>query len=191
MFSLLTSSQSIPCACPDTGGQDACTPSMCWGPATDVWLYNMWGVLQDHESFMYLATEHFRMSGVYWGLTALQLLGKLDLLNEDTILEWVLRCQKEDGGFGGSERHDSHMLYTLSAVQILALYDRLDLIDTDRVVQCARTTTITRSSAMTHCCTTCDVKLMRLLGHTAATALTHGLRNHIGLALYAVAFGLF
>lgn len=40
---------------------------------------------------------------------------------------------KETGGFGGSEGHDAHLLYTLSAVQILALYDKLSLLDADRV----------------------------------------------------------
>lgn len=76
------------------------------------------------------------MSGVYWGLTAMHLLGKLDMMDRDAILEWVLSCQKEDGGFGGSERHDSHLLYTLSAVQILVLYGELKRINADRVLLC-------------------------------------------------------
>lgn len=76
------------------------------------------------------------MSGVYWGLTALYLVDKLDAMDKNEILDWVLQCQQEDGGFGGSERHDSHILYTLSALQILALYDKLDLVDADKVAQC-------------------------------------------------------
>ncbi len=48
----------------------------------------------------------------------------------------VLRCQHDNGGFGGSERHDPHLLYTLSAVQILALYDKLHLINADTVAEC-------------------------------------------------------
>lgn len=31
--------------------------------------------------------------------------------------------------FGGSVNHDPHLLYTLSALQILALVDRLDLLE--------------------------------------------------------------
>ena len=31
--------------------------------------------------------------------------------------------------FGGNTGHDAHLLYTLSAVQILALADQLDLLD--------------------------------------------------------------
>jgi prenyltransferase beta subunit len=93
--------------------------------------------LQNKESFDFYATEHFRMSGVYWGLTAMQILGKLHLMDKDAILDWVLSCQKEDGGFGGSERHDSHLLYTLSAVQILVLCDALDRMDKGNVLSCA------------------------------------------------------
>ena len=52
-------------------------------------------------------------------------------------LAWqVLRCQHSCGGFGGSERHDAHLLYTLSAIQVLALYDKLHLINADQVSSC-------------------------------------------------------
>lgn len=76
------------------------------------------------------------MSGVYWGLSALRLLNKHNILNEKSITEWVLACKHENGGFGGSPRQDPHILYTLSAVQILALFNRLDLADTDAIVRC-------------------------------------------------------
>ena len=92
--------------------------------------------LQNKESFEFYATEHFRMSGVYWGLTALHLLGRLDLLDREAVVAWVLACQRECGGFGGSERHDPHLLYTLSALQILALYDELHRVDADAVARC-------------------------------------------------------
>ncbi len=72
---------------------------------------------QDESSFEYFATEHFRLSGVYWGLTALHLLGRQAALDGAEIVAWVLGCQKPCGGFGGSERHDAHLLYTLSALQ--------------------------------------------------------------------------
>ena len=52
-----------------------------------------------------------------------------------TLLQ-VLHCQKPSAGFGGSPRHDPHILYTLSAVQILALYNKTDLLDADAVAAC-------------------------------------------------------
>jgi geranylgeranyl transferase type-2 subunit beta len=40
------------------------------------------------------------------------------------------------GGFGGHKGYDSHLLFTLSAIQLLFLYGRLDAIDFERTVQC-------------------------------------------------------
>ena len=40
------------------------------------------------------------------------------------------------GGFGGNVGHDPHVLYTLSAVQVLCLFDRLDVLDIDKVADC-------------------------------------------------------
>ena len=73
---------------------------------------------------------------MYWGLTAMHLLGKQHMMDTAAITDWVLSCQHSNGGFGGSERHDPHLLYTLSAVQILALCDALDCINREQVAQC-------------------------------------------------------
>ena len=51
-----------------------------------------------------------------------------------------MKCQHPSGGFGGSERNDPHLLYTLSALQVLALYDKLDLVNADQVVSCEQNT---------------------------------------------------
>jgi len=40
------------------------------------------------------------------------------------------------GGFGGNVNHDPHLLYTLSAVQILVVFDALDKLNIAKVVQC-------------------------------------------------------
>jgi hypothetical protein len=58
------------------------------------------------------------MSGMYWGLTAMALLGRLEEMDTDAVAQWVLTCQKQGGGFGASPRNDAHLLYTLSAVQV-------------------------------------------------------------------------
>jgi prenyltransferase beta subunit len=40
------------------------------------------------------------------------------------------------GAFGAHPKHDGHLLSTLSAIQILAIQDSLDIVDTDRLVKC-------------------------------------------------------
>jgi geranylgeranyl transferase type-2 subunit beta len=77
----------------------------------------------------YWLTEHLRLNGVYWGLTALHLLGHPEALPRNEIINFVLSCQNKDGGFGAAPGHDSHMLYTVSAVQILATVDAMDELD--------------------------------------------------------------
>lgn len=84
------------------------------------------------DSYEGAVTEHLRMSGVYWAVTALSILHEfekvdklLDLSGE--ILEWIFSCWDEQtGGFGGNTGHDGHLLYTLSAIQLLAIMDKLD-----------------------------------------------------------------
>ena len=93
--------------------------------------------VQREDTFEFYATEHFRMSGVYWGLTAMHLLDKQDMMDTEGIVNWVLSCQHPNGGFGGSQRHDPHLLYTLSAVQILALCHALTRINPGHVAECA------------------------------------------------------
>jgi prenyltransferase beta subunit len=52
-------------------------------------------------------------------MTAMYAMGRLDEMDVGGLVSWVLGCQHPNGGFGGSERHDPHILYTLSAVQVL------------------------------------------------------------------------
>lgn len=81
------------------------------------------------DELEYWHTEHLRLNGVYWGLTALHLLGHSEALPRDPTIQFVLSCQNADGGFGAAPGHDSHMLYTVSAVQILATIDALGDLD--------------------------------------------------------------
>ncbi|KAI1843297.1 hypothetical protein JX265_007771 [Neoarthrinium moseri] len=81
------------------------------------------------DQYEYWLTEHLRMNGLYWGLTALHLLRHPDALPRDETIDFVLSCQHENGGFGAAPGHDAHMLSTVSAVQILALVDGLDELD--------------------------------------------------------------
>jgi len=58
-------------------------------------------VSADTESFEYLVSQHLRMSGVYWGLTAMYLLG-INIKEEPSsegMVEWILSCfDAESGG---------------------------------------------------------------------------------------------
>ena len=81
------------------------------------------------EEYDYWLTEHLRLNGLYWGLTALHLLRRPDALPRDQAIDFVLSCQHENGGFGAAPGHDPHMLYTVSAVQIFALLDAFDELE--------------------------------------------------------------
>jgi len=69
------------------------------------------------------------MNGLYWGLTALHLMNRPDALPREGTVEFVLSCQPESGGFGAAPGHDAHLLYTVSAVQILATVDALGVLE--------------------------------------------------------------
>ena len=79
------------------------------------------------DEYAYWLTEHLRMNGLYWGLTALHTLKHPDALPRDDVLEFAISCLHLDGedvgGFGPAPGHDAHMLSTVSAVQIIATLD--------------------------------------------------------------------
>ncbi|XP_048137852.1 geranylgeranyl transferase type-2 subunit beta 1-like isoform X2 [Rhodamnia argentea] len=84
------------------------------------------------DDFHSVLMEHLRVNGAYWGLGTLDLLGKLDTVDTEDVVSWIMKCQHKSGGFGGNIGHDPHLLYTLSAVQVLALFDMLDVLDIDK-----------------------------------------------------------
>ncbi|XP_065829298.1 geranylgeranyl transferase type-2 subunit beta-like isoform X2 [Oscarella lobularis] len=91
---------------------------------------------KSNNEFEYGVTEYLRMSGVYWGLTALSLLHELDRMNRDDVIAFVRSCYDDKtGSFSAAPNHDPHLLYTLSAVQILVLYDAMDECDKEKVVE--------------------------------------------------------
>ncbi|KAB2609486.1 geranylgeranyl transferase type-2 subunit beta-like [Pyrus ussuriensis x Pyrus communis] len=85
------------------------------------------------DSLEAVAMEHPRMNGEYWYLTTLDLLGKLQAVDVDEVVSWVLQCQHDSGGFGGNIGHDPYVQYTLSAVQVLVLFNKIDVLDADKV----------------------------------------------------------
>lgn len=45
------------------------------------------------------------MQGIYWGLTALALMGRIDALPREEMLDWVMSCWDADAGAGRYEVH--------------------------------------------------------------------------------------
>ncbi|KAL6542288.1 hypothetical protein OROMI_023890 [Orobanche minor] len=87
---------------------------------------------QKKDDFESVVLEHIRLNGTYWGLTTLDVLGKLDVVDQDEVVSWIMQCQHESGGFGGNIGHDPHVLFTLSAIQVLALFDKIDVLDFEK-----------------------------------------------------------
>jgi geranylgeranyl transferase type-2 subunit beta len=89
------------------------------------------------DRFEYWATEHLRVSGIYWGLVALTHLNAHDEIEQmkPELTNFVISCQNEDGGYGGNVHHDSHLLYTLSAVQVLVILGCVENVNIDKVAK--------------------------------------------------------
>ncbi|KAH6832193.1 RAB geranylgeranyl transferase beta subunit 1 [Perilla frutescens var. hirtella] len=85
------------------------------------------------DDYASVVMEHLRLNGAYWGLTTLDVLGKLHAVDQDEVVSWLMQCQHESGGFGGNIGHDPHILYTLSAIQVLALFDKIGVLDIEKV----------------------------------------------------------
>lgn len=95
------------------------------------------------DDFDYWALEHLRMSALYWAITSLMLIKgeaweESSPMGREEVLDFVRECQNEDGGFGGNRLMDSHVLFTLSAVQVALLLDSVASIDTDGIVRYIR-----------------------------------------------------
>lgn len=83
-------------------------------------------LLKKEDSFEFLQMAHLKTSVIYWSITASILLSALEEIypieTKTAVLEYLKICYKSDGGFAGNDGpHDSHLLFTLSAVQIMVL----------------------------------------------------------------------
>jgi len=50
-----------------------------------------------------LFADHRRLSGVYWAVSALELLGARDRLDKETILCYIMSCYREQEGMRRSD----------------------------------------------------------------------------------------
>lgn len=80
-------------------------------------------------------TQHIRINGIYWALISLHLLGHPDVLPRDELMEEILACRHDDGGFGSAPGHDPHVVCTLHAVQILLILDAIDRVDVRKTAE--------------------------------------------------------
>ncbi|CAJ1370431.1 unnamed protein product [Effrenium voratum] len=90
----------------------------------------------DKESLEYMMTEHLRMGGVYWGVSAMALLRRLDDQRRTDLIEWILRCRdpKTPGGFGPNVGHDADITATHYALLVMCIFDAVDRLDTEGLV---------------------------------------------------------
>lgn len=73
--------------------------------------------------------HHIWQSATYWYVMSAYLLQCLDTLDSESIIKYTMECYDEiNGGFGGNKNYDSSPLHTLSAIQILAIFNKLDLV---------------------------------------------------------------
>ena len=91
-------------------------------------------LLREKEAYETVVTLPIRTNSYYWGLAALYLLGGMDRVNKEEIIDHIVKCQTEEGGFAGNLNSDAHIHQSLSAVQALILLDALDKIDQDKLV---------------------------------------------------------
>jgi len=103
---------------------------------TDLHISYIQGLGKNKDDLVYHLTAHLRLNAVYWGFTALCILGHPEALSRDEKIDFVMSCWDEEAGaFGAHPNHDAHLLSTLSAIQILVTQNALDRIDKARVVK--------------------------------------------------------
>lgn len=79
--------------------------------------------------------DYMKLSAIYWTLTALDLMHKLPAINKDNVINFVKLCHNPDGGFAPAHMHDSHILSTLSGIQILIMYNELQPNDKEKLIR--------------------------------------------------------
>ena len=55
-------------------------------------------IMQNKDDLAYHLTAHLRMNAIYWGLTALCIMGHKDALNREEMIEYVMSCWDDEAG---------------------------------------------------------------------------------------------
>jgi geranylgeranyl transferase type-2 subunit beta len=90
---------------------------------------------KDADAIGYYTNEYLKMGALYWGVGAVNTLNSVEKLKKKEIIEFVLACQRESGGFGGYINHDETITSTHYAVLILLQLDSINLIEKERIVK--------------------------------------------------------
>ena len=53
---------------------------------------------QSKDDLMYHLTAHLRMNAIYWGLTALCIMGHQNALDREEMIEFVMSCWDDEAG---------------------------------------------------------------------------------------------
>ena len=77
------------------------------------------------RGFEWTMSEYLRMSGIYWSLTALHIIGEHDKLPRAELVNFVKSCQMESGGFCPAPGHHESIVYTLSVCQSHGYYEQI------------------------------------------------------------------
>lgn len=65
----------------------------------EVWNYHASKTDSDQKKDLaYHLTEHLRLNGVYWGLTALWIMKHPDALPRDEMVDYVMQCWDSEAG---------------------------------------------------------------------------------------------
>ena len=88
---------------------------------------------RDKDSIGFFTSEHLKVSALYWGVSALNILHQLDRHNKEETIQFLQQCECENGGYSGSIGQDSHITSTHYAILVLAQFGRLDLVKKEKV----------------------------------------------------------
>lgn len=77
---------------------------------------------------------HMKMSALYWALSSLTIL-KEPIPSVEKIVGFIKSCGNANGGYGGDTGLDSHILFTLSAVQVMTILGRKSELDKGNITK--------------------------------------------------------
>ena len=81
---------------------------------------------RDKYSIGFFTNEHLKVSALFWGVGALNLINSIDKHDTEKTVKFLEECYNKDGGYGGSLGQDSHITSTHYALLVLIQLNRLD-----------------------------------------------------------------